>query len=61
MASSNYRELFNLTEAAAEHIKALRFPHLTSLVDSLQSEAAQTTLTGCEIYLFTDSAVAASA
>jgi hypothetical protein len=60
-ATSSYRELFNLTEAAEVHVQNLEFPHLQSLVDSLSQEAAFRPLRGCEFYLFTDNAVAEAA
>lgn len=56
--SSNYRELFNLSEAAQDHIRQITFNHLTSLVDDVACEAAYGSLTACEFYLFTDNAVA---
>jgi hypothetical protein len=59
--SSNYRELFNLTEAASEHISHLRFQHFKSLVDSISLEASSTSLLRCQFFLFTDNAVAEAA
>jgi hypothetical protein len=59
--SSNYRELFNLSEAAAEHINQLRFDQLQAMVTSVASEAAAGHLSSCEFYLFTDNAVAEAA
>jgi hypothetical protein len=59
--SSNYRELFNLTEAAADHISRLRFTHLQNLVTSIEAEATAGCLAPCEFYLFTDNAVAEAA
>jgi hypothetical protein len=56
--SSNYRELFNLTETASEHIQTLRFSHLTQLIQQVEHEAHSSTMTACEFYLFTDNAVA---
>jgi hypothetical protein len=59
--SSNYRELFNLTEAMEEHVAALRFPHLANLVNSVDIQARNGILTQAEIFLFTDNAVAEGA
>lgn len=59
--SSNYRELFNLTEAMEEHVATLHFPHLTHLVQTLESTVSQESWAAAEIYLFTDNAVAESA
>jgi hypothetical protein len=59
--SSNYRELFNLTEAMEEHVATLRFPHLTHLVQTLESTVNQESWAAAEIFLFTDNAVAESA
>lgn len=60
-ASSNYRELFNLTEAMEEHVASMRFPHLAELVQHVEKEASQGLLTKAEMFLFTDNAVAAGA
>jgi hypothetical protein len=59
--SSNYKELFNLSEAAQDHIRQITFNYLTSLVDDVACEAASVSLTACEFYLFTDNAVAEAA
>ncbi|MFN9983478.1 MAG: hypothetical protein ACK53Y_26365, partial [bacterium] len=60
-ATSNYRELFNLSEAAEEHVRALSFHHLTGLVDVVSHEAAAGLLSGVEFFLFTDNGVAEAA
>jgi len=60
-ATSNYRELFNLTEAAEDHIRSLSFPHLQDLIDNVAATSQTSSLQGCEFYLFTDNAVAESA
>lgn len=59
--SSNYRELFNLTEAMEDHVATLRFPHLASFVQSVESDATRGLLTQAEMFLFTDNAVAEGA
>jgi len=59
--SSNYRELFNDTETAEEHIQQLTFDHLHDLVVSLLEESHSNTLSGYEFYLFTHNAVAEAA
>jgi hypothetical protein len=56
-ASSNYRELFNLTAAAEDHVNILRFEQLSSLVNAVSAETTSTSLAGCELYLFTDNSV----
>jgi hypothetical protein len=60
-ASSNYRELFNLTEAAEAHVQELEFSHLQHLVDSVAREARVSPLQGAEFFLFTDNGVAEAA
>jgi len=60
-ASSNYRELFNLTEAAEAHVKELAFAHLSQLVDAVAGEALRSPLQGSELFLFTDNGVAEAA
>jgi hypothetical protein len=56
---SNFRELFNLTESLEDKVSTLSFGHLTHLVSSLESQVAL--YPACEIYLFTDNAVAEGA
>jgi len=60
-SSSNYRELFNLTEAAEGHVKELTFAHLSQLVDAVADEALRSPLQGSELFLFTDNGVAEAA
>jgi hypothetical protein len=60
-ASSNFQELFNLTEAAAEHVATLAFLQLEHLVDTVAAEAMAGGMHGEEFFLFTDNAVAEAA
>jgi hypothetical protein len=59
--SSNYRELFNLTEAMEAHVSNFTFPHLQHLVSALKQSASMESWISAEIFLFTDNAVAESA
>jgi hypothetical protein len=52
-ASSNFCELFNLTEAAAEHVAMLAFSQLEHLVDTVAAEAMVGCMLGAEFFLFT--------
>lgn len=56
--SSNYRELFNLTEAMEAHIADLHFPHLQHLVETFEETARSGLWMSAEVFLFTDNAVA---
>lgn len=57
--SSNYRELFNLTEALAAKVETLPFQHLDSVVGALEKQV--TLQASSEIFMFTDNAVAEGA
>jgi len=59
--SSNFRELFNLTEAMEAQVADLRFPNLEQLVTTFEVTAAGESWLAAEIFLFTDNAVAESA
>jgi hypothetical protein len=57
--SSNFRELFNITAALEAKVANIPFSNLSHLVSTLEQ---QVTLTPCcEIYMFTDNAVAEGA
>jgi hypothetical protein len=60
-SSSNFRELFNLTEAASDFISSINFANLTDLVNTLEVEMSSHMLAGAELYLFTDNSVAEAA
>jgi len=57
--SSNFRELFNLTDALEAKVAELPFDNLERLVSSLESQVAL--YLSCEIFMFTDNAVAEGA
>ncbi len=59
--STNFWELFNLTSSMEEHVASMCFPHLTQLVNALESLANLGMLTKAEVFLFTDNAVAEGA
>jgi hypothetical protein len=55
--SSNFRKLFNLTEAMESHVAELWFPHLCQLVHSFEEVVADGSWIAAEVYMFTDNAV----
>jgi hypothetical protein len=59
--SSNYRELFNLTEAMEAHAATFQFNHLQNLVTTLENMAGNDAWLSAEIFMFTDNAVAEAA
>ncbi len=59
--SSNYRELFNLTEAMEAHAATFQFHHLQNLVTTLENMAGNDAWLSAEIFMFTDNAVAEAA
>jgi hypothetical protein len=57
--SSNFRELFNLTDALEAKAASLLFDNLARLVDSVEAQTAL--YPSCEVYMLTDNAVAEGA